>query len=157
MGVLLRVVATFVLVFIGVPALHRLYRYLFDENYSFEALPACVRYASLLEFMFGYLIILLSIGVYLLNAKDNPEYWPFLVFGVVVGTLWVRMAMLLRRGHALARRVSLLLSAVRIGTVFGALFSVPSIWLLLGGKSRRYFASGGAERLALSCETQGAK
>lgn len=144
MGILLRVVATIALVFVGVPALHRLYGYLHDNKYSFENLPTSVRYASLLEFMFGYLVILLSVGVYLLHAKENPGYWPFFAIGVVAGIFWVRMAMLLRRGNPLARRASLLLSVLRIGTVWGSLFSIPSIWLLVGKQSRRYFSTGGA-------------
>lgn len=96
-------------------------------------IPRTITIASVVEAIFGILIIIYSVGAMLRlypSPTDviSPEY--IFLMGFSISMIWLIMASQLSKGGIHARRMCLVMSLLRILSVYGIIFSAVTMYLL---------------------------
>lgn len=96
-------------------------------------IPGTIKVASVIEVVFGILIIIYSVGA-MLRLFPSPTTWllPEHIFliGFSISMIWFVMASQLSKGNKSARRMCLVMSLLRIPSIIGIIFSAITVYLL---------------------------
>jgi len=109
--------------------------------------PITIKMASWVEVLFGVIVFFfwVSVGASVIDPSDfgvntRSEFIYGWLACILFGILWLLLATHLNYGSVKARKICLVLSLLRFATVFGAPFSLFSLYLLyFPKKSRSYY------------------
>jgi len=96
--------------------------------------PFTIRIAGCIETAFG--AILICIGLFIDFVENN---FTIAIFFILLGFVWIYISVCLYKARNWARLICLSLSIIRIFTIFGLIFSIPSICLLYYPKAANDF------------------
>lgn len=109
---------------------------------SKERPPRLVRITEKIEMVFGVAVLISSI--YFIYIEEATLV---ACVCIAIGLFWLLIALGLYLGNNWARTISLILSILRLPTIVGILFSLPSVYLLFFTKQSKAYFSRKSEQI----------